>query len=297
MNIFHFGIGPDVVGIVKALENTGDINYFIDPELLNYNLLFEHKGNAEYYATTIEGFFESMTEKILGGELSFERALIKTDRMIEHIGLNELLTFVFPLFRRLITECGCAVEITYPNIDKVSEYLRYHKDFLSHQLCNIEAIAFGSHKVIFNDDIMSHYFRNIKHSISPITLDKKPFYSRMSLNLQGRLDEDYERKECEPFSGAKEIISDNHFVLSDDIWSLSNDLKISPNPEKLFFFKYRRDNNQSEECLLVESKKITSKHQILEDIITREGFFKVTDHSYRFNRIHPYLNCVTFMQA
>lgn len=306
MNTFYFGVGPDINNLIQEIYVDGKkskmTNYFIDPEFKdNHDIRIPPSCQKlmKIYGCDMKQFIESeVIPMVLRGTIKLEESLIVSERMIEHIELPDLLTFVFPLFNRLIKNFGCRIEMVFPNIERVVEHLNAYTDYLTHHMCNIEAIAFGGHKVILNPPVILKNFSGVKFDCEDVTIDKKAFYTKLTLNPN------YDYEECkhlenEKFSSCVNIPADNYFHLSETIWRLSNESKINCDKDTLYLTSFiDRSKLPSELKYLVNDvSQFDGTYKDVADIVSREGHFKLTDHHQRIELIHPYLSYVTYMKA
>jgi hypothetical protein len=292
MTIIHAGVGADALKLAKETV-ANEYYFFVDPSLnLNEDMM---KANCFFKRCFIEAFiYNQLFELISGGEDNLSGATLYSTRMIEHIDVIKLRKEILPLFNNLNKYLGVTINLVYPNIQMVVESLLKNDTLLNHHLCNIEAIAFGDHKTILTQGIISKHFDSDKE-FTPVVLDNKPFYERLILRPSTK------KVNTDGF----EYTTLNHLQisslsdLSDKIWEISQACKEGLyKSTDTFCISYLPLNNFSdiEICKDIYPELTHFTEDTLITYITEEDHFEIVneDGSNLFNSISPIYNIILF---
>lgn len=188
-NTIYAGVGSDLREVLETIRKEQDKsnisnvviqmekNWFVDPSISKHIKL----NNVE--RIPLEAFIRN---KILTDHTFFNNATIIADRMIEHISVQELSLILLPMLCDLVRYCHTKVILTFPDLDKITSKLNdLNINLFEHQLCNIEAIAFGDHKTLLSKDsfyrMIVEYARGLEIEFTDVEMDNKNFYTRATI--------------------------------------------------------------------------------------------------------------------
>ena len=297
----YAGVGTDAKKIIKNTLTDPDVHsvILVDPDLSKMKMLSrfgKFKLHFEY--------FEDYIEKLLIQDPKiFMNTKIFSDRMIEHIPLGRLVTLTFPLIDGLVKHFNIEAYITYPDIDlihKTFNKMSAH-DIHTHEMCNIEAIAFGDHKVLLNDRLMQYYFDTYYKSEEK-TIDGKKFYKCMHLKSMKKKKDLY--ADLEKYFQI--FTKDQGKDLSQALWEFSNNLDYSDKNVESHIFLYEYISKEKVDNFYITSatRFIPIKENLFIDqevvrILTAEKHFEIVESQNVnwYNEIHPYKRIVAFKKV
>lgn len=320
-NTIYAGIGSDLREVLEsmrskqgktAIRNTSVLNtWFVDPAI-SKDIKLDHVER-----TTLESFIR---RKIIMDYLFFKDATISADRMIEHMDLQTLSLVLLPMLCNLVLYCKSNVTLTFPNIERISEELNDPDSSLfGHELCNIEAIAFGDHKSIFTEKrftrMLSRYcdaYPSLNITYEDANMDYKKFYTKVNIkpgsvmketNINYIDNSSISLSIVDPGKSLQEFAYEFNEKLEKELMieeTTGCPLKASSlNKHLNFYFKYIDLDKMSKLCrygLTRYQYKYVYDSNIVCEVMTREGHFETLPHPSidLLNKIDPLYGWYSF---
>lgn len=292
----YAGIGTDLYKYEDRIDA-----FFVDPSL-----------QTDYGRICKCTFEEFVFNKIIINPLFFKDAVIKSDRMIEHIKTSDLFTYTLPIMANLCKAFGTQIELVFPDINRVTEWLEANvyydneshleEDMFNHELCNIEAIAYGDHKTILTEDIIRGFFeyKGLKVESYDNTIDGKPFYKKIIVkNLdKGELNDIVMEKWYS--SSHTKRFQPKTPALANETWELSNSILTECTK---FAGMYQNERQTLRYYIYKSNDKLNYREDMfrhtdayVDMCFLREKHFTHVDCTLEkvFNRIHPFCKIYTF---
>jgi len=292
---FYFGVGTDLKRLLS--ESYDGVRYFVDPGIPK-NFKDLHRKVGLIYRMTFENFisFALGDEKITN---DLKECEIYSDRMIEHIEFGQLVSLTFPLMQALTEVFKAKVEIVYPDIEAVVQSLNDNLgDFRKHEMCNIEAIAFGEHKCILSEGSIRVHFKHLSSPMlfsQPFKIDGKCFYRRFTMESdRSALDAKLPIEPLKWYGGCL-----NYATLSELLWILSNDIDNDIKENDVYGIEYISHEKmyvmEAKIKKYISSRSITLYDDDVVQLLEGEEHFKIIPgvNEY-FNIVHPYKNRISF---
>lgn len=305
------GVGTDLYKYLNKSKEETKNYYFVDPGIKAPN-------DGKTCSMRFEDF---VFYQMRFNPIFFNDSTVKSDRMIEHIPVRTLFTSTLNIMANLCKFCNTKLELCYPDIESVTKWMKKNVNYacitdanmlqetlFSHELCNIEAMAYGDHKTLLTEKIIHDYFkmRGLQVSSENVTIDNKPFYKKTTVtNAKGELfctSRIWDEEKC------REFVPQSDF-LSDEVWKFSNKI-LSENPtdmrlkyykECTFFFIYgAADKIKNGSTIFNKAKyRDTYTDEYVNTCFTREGHFYHQPCSYEtmFNVIHPFCKMYAFRKT
>jgi len=292
---FYFGVGTDLKRLLS--ESYDGVRYFVDPGIPK-NFKDPQPQAGIIYRMTFEDFIShALSDEKITNDL--KECEIYSDRMIEHIEFGQLVSLTFPLMQALTEVFKAKVEIVYPDIEAVVQSLNDNLgDFRRHEMCNIEAIAFGEHKCILTEGSIRVHFKHLSSPMlfsQPFKIDGKCFYRRFTMESDRSIID--AKLPIEPLKLYGSCL--NYLTLSDLLWELSNDIDNDVEENDVYGIEYvsydKTDAMEPKIKKYISSKYIRLYDADVVELLESEEHFKIIpDVDEYFNLVHPYKNRISF---
>ena len=186
-NTIYAGIGSDLREVLEKLrkeQGKSKLNgasvlntWFVDPAI-SKEIHMDHIERIP-----LETFIRN---KILLDHTFFNNATIISERMIEHIDVQTLSLILLPMLCNLAVYCNTTTILTFPDLDKIANKLNsLELSLFTHQLCNIEAIAFGDHKTVLTTErftnMIEQYCIDVLLKFEDVEMDGKNLYTKVTI--------------------------------------------------------------------------------------------------------------------